>query len=40
LGAQFAPQLRTINDVKNQNTIRATMGVTMDLPLLNLGKGR
>jgi len=40
LGAQFAPQLRTINDVKNQNTIRATLGVTMDLPLLNLGKGR
>ena len=40
IGGQLAPQLRTINDVKNQNTIRATMGVTMDLPLLNLGKGR
>jgi hypothetical protein len=40
VGVQFAPQLRTIEDVENQNTIRATIGAAMDLPLLNLGKGK
>ena len=39
-GGQFAPQLRTIDGAIHQNTIRATTGVTMDLPLINLGKGK
>lgn len=40
LGMQYAPQLRTINQLKYQNTLRSTLGLTFDLPLINLAKGQ